>query len=144
MGQRQKRILWVTNGLPYPPHSGFRLHDFHLIQQASQHYSIILCCLLEFAEEARYIDEMKRYCEDVHVVLAQARSFGEHLKAMIRSILSGRPLATRSFYYEALADKIRHIAATQNIDLFQIEHSFRTIPQLSAGAEFLQNSPVAS
>lgn len=124
MKQRRKRILWVTNGLPYPPHSGFRQHDFHLITQAAQHYSIILCSLLESAEEVKLLDHIRPYCEDIAATVARRHTFKDHLPGVIDCLLSGRPLATHSFYDEKLAAYIREIASARHIDLVQIEHSF--------------------
>lgn len=118
------RILFVTNGLPYPPHSGVRVRDFNLIKNVSKNHSVLLLSLLEFPEEVEHLQELKKRCDLVDFVIAKRRSIMENFTAIMRGSFSSRPLATHSYYYEELASKICEVAAHWQIDIIQIEHSF--------------------
>jgi hypothetical protein len=59
------RILFVTFGLPYPPDSGVRIHDFHLIKNISRHDSVLLLSLIISPEQVEYVDQLRRYCDMV-------------------------------------------------------------------------------
>lgn len=118
------RILFVTYGLPYPPHSGVRLHDFNLIKNLSRYHSILLLSLLEFPEEVEQVPHLRPYCELVEVVVARRRSFWEQVTGIGRGLLAGRPIATHPFFYHELACKIREVMTRWDVDIIQIEHSF--------------------
>lgn len=118
------KILYITYGLPYPPHSGGRIRDFHLIRQISAQHSVSVLSLLESPEERRGPADFENYCEQVDTVLAAPRSWPEHLRGAARALASGRPLATHPFYYPEMAARVRALATTWNPDIVQIEHSF--------------------
>ncbi len=118
------RILFVTYGLPFPPDSGGRIHDFHLLKNISRHHSVLLLSLLEFPEEINRVKELEKYCDLVDVALKKRRSLWQHLKGILRCLLVGQPVATHDYYYSDMADKIREVVSTGNIDIVQIENSF--------------------
>ena len=118
------RILFVTYGLPYPPDSGGRIHDFNLLKNISRHHSVLLLSLLEFPEEINKVPTLGKYCDFIDVVIKGRRSLWQHFKGFLRCLLVGQPIATHDFYYSDMADKIREVVATGDIDIVQIENSF--------------------
>jgi sugar transferase (PEP-CTERM/EpsH1 system associated) len=118
------RILFITFGLPYPPDSGVRIHDFYLIKNVSQHHSVLLLSLITSPQQVKYIEQIGKYCDFVDFVVVKPRSIKEHASAIVQSLLSGRPLATHPFFYEEMVSKIREVVTNWNVDIVQIEHSF--------------------
>ncbi len=118
------RILFVTYGLPYPPDSGGRIHDFNLLKNISKYHSVLLLSLLEFPEEINKVPKLRKYCDLIDVVLKERRTLWQHFKGVLRCLLVGQPIATHDFYYPDMADKIREVVATRDIDIIQIENSF--------------------
>jgi sugar transferase (PEP-CTERM/EpsH1 system associated) len=119
-----KRILLINSGFPYPPTSGARIRDFHLIRQVSQAFKIVLLCLLQFPEERDRVEGLKPYCETIEVVSPIPQTFFANITGALRALLNRNPLAAYPYYSPQLAQKLREILKQQQIDVIQIEHSF--------------------
>jgi hypothetical protein len=109
------RILFVTFGLPYPPDSGVKIHDFHLIKNISRHHSVFLLSLITKPEQVEFLPQLRQYCDLVDFVLEKPRSLGEHIPGIFRGFLAGRPLATHPFYYDEMASKVREIVTNWDV-----------------------------
>ncbi|MER3446056.1 MAG: hypothetical protein C4291_04115 [Candidatus Dadabacteria bacterium] len=118
------RILFITFGLPYPPDSGVRIHDFYLIKNVSKHHSVLVLSLIKSPEQVEHIKKLRQYCDYVDFVLERPRSIREHISGIICDLLNGRPLATHPFFYEEMASRIHEVLTKWNVDVVQIEHSF--------------------
>jgi sugar transferase (PEP-CTERM/EpsH1 system associated) len=114
------RVLLVTLGLPYPPDSGTRIRDFNLLRQLSGSVQVCLCSLLTEDLPPDWI-ELERYCETIETFRPPASSTW---RSLLRGFGSGRPLATRPYYFVGMEQKIRGIVQSRAIDVVQIEHSF--------------------
>jgi sugar transferase (PEP-CTERM/EpsH1 system associated) len=121
---RKMRILFVTFGLPYPPDSGVRIHDFYLIKNVSQHHSVSLLSLITSPEQEKHVNGLRRYCDRVDFVMAKPRRVREHLSGVMRGVLAGRPLATHPYFYDEMASKIHELVKNRGVDIVQVEHSF--------------------
>ncbi len=117
-------VLFVTYGLPYPPDRGPRIRDSFLIKSVSRRHDVLLLSLLDSPEQMRYLSQMERHCRLVDAIVARPRSPAEHIRGVLRGVLSGRPPATHPFFYEEMAAKIREVTTRRNVDIVQIEHSF--------------------
>jgi polysaccharide biosynthesis protein PslH len=119
------RILFVTYGLPYPPDSGARMHDFHLIREIARHARVVVCSLAIGPTDPAHVAELRRFCEAVEVVPGGEgqRPFRAQVADGIRSFFAGRPLAMLPFHFPAMAAKLREMIVRYDIDLLQIEHS---------------------
>ncbi|MEJ8569373.1 glycosyltransferase [Elongatibacter sediminis] len=117
------KILYVTYGLPVPPSSGARLRDFHLIRRVARHHEVYVLSLLEPQDDLRRTAEAGSFCAQVDGVAADRGPVGSSLMA-IRGLLRGRPAATATYYYPALARRIRELTRQHRFDLVQFEHSF--------------------
>lgn len=118
------RILFITFGLPYPPDSGVRIHDFYLIKNVSQHHSVLLLSLITSPQQDEYIEQIGKYCDFVDFVVAKTRSVREQIFGIVQSLCSSRPLATHTFIYDEMLIKIKEAVNKWNVDVVQIEHSF--------------------
>jgi sugar transferase (PEP-CTERM/EpsH1 system associated) len=118
------RILFVTYGLPYPPDSGVRLHDFHLIKNVSKYYRVFLLSLITEFDQAKYLDDLREYCEHVDVVAARNRSVWEQVREVGRHLRARFPVATVPFVYDEMMSKITECVTQHQVDIVQIEHSF--------------------
>lgn len=115
------KILYVTYGLPYPPDSGARARDFHLITRTARHARVFLCSLAATPDDAKHAAAMKPYCESVEVYEPRP---GWRLGDALRGARAGRPLAMHTFFFPEMADRIRRTIAEQGIGVLEIEHSF--------------------
>jgi glycosyltransferase involved in cell wall biosynthesis len=108
-------VLWVTFGLPYPPDSGVRLRDFHLIREASRSARILLFSLIPpgSADDA---GELREFCDSVETWAMPSGL------PPLRSLLRIPAGAWRNLF-PAAAERIRAIALAERPDVVQIEHS---------------------
>jgi polysaccharide biosynthesis protein PslH len=118
------RIVFVTDGLPYPPHSGARLRDFHLIRHATRKHRVTVLSQLESAHEAQHVPQFSRLCEHVETVYVPPRQPVATAWHAARWGLSGRPLAAFPFIHAAMIAKLRAIVAQGDVDVVQIEHAW--------------------
>jgi glycosyltransferase involved in cell wall biosynthesis len=108
-------VLWVTFGLPYPPDSGVRLRDFHLIREVSRSARILLFCLVPRGGAADP-GELRDFCDRIETWEMPA---GLPPLLLLARMPAG---AWRNFFPEAAA-RIRELALTERPDVVQIEHS---------------------
>lgn len=117
------RILFITLGVPYPPDSGPRIRDYHLIRAVAADHAVLVLSL-DSSPDDRAVLELRKWCEVVEVVPDTPRSVSEHLASVARGLLAGRPLAMHPFYRPEMAAAIRRILRQRAVDVVQIEHSF--------------------
>ena len=123
-GVNRPGVLYITYGFPYPPTSGMRLRDYHLIKAVSRRYDVSLLSLLERPEERADLDALRPYCASIDTVPATRRSRAEKAVGLARCVLGGRPLHSFVLGYPEMHARIRDIASRHDIRLVQIEHSY--------------------
>jgi glycosyltransferase involved in cell wall biosynthesis len=117
------KILYITYGIPDPPHGGALVHDFYLIRQFVQHHQVELFCLLEQPGKANNYIHLPQLQLPAH--LFSSTPFGLNLfPNLARHLLARRPLATFPFFSEQLAASLREKIRSESFDIIQIEHSF--------------------
>jgi polysaccharide biosynthesis protein PslH len=117
-------ILYVTYGLPYPPHAGGSVRDFLLLDHLANSHHIVLLCLTEEPVSDTALAELERRKIHTHVFPLHVDPQWNKLAALTRHLCARRPLATLPFYSESLARCIRDQIQTREFDVIQIEHSF--------------------
>lgn len=116
--------MWLTLGAPFPPDTGVRIRDYHLIRHVAQHHSVTLLSLLYSSDEIAALENLRGWCSEVDYLVMRPRSLRENASQFLAHIASGRPPATYPFYYPEMAQKIRNILQQNKPEIVQIEHSF--------------------
>ncbi|HEC91816.1 MAG TPA: glycosyltransferase [Candidatus Atribacteria bacterium] len=62
------KILYLTSRFPLPCYSGYQLRCMNFIKELSQYHDITLLSFVERTVNARYINELKKYCKEVITV----------------------------------------------------------------------------
>ena len=65
---RPIRILYLAHRCPYPPHSGDRIRNFHILRHLSQRYAVHLIYPSFSQTEQRQASALERYCASVRTV----------------------------------------------------------------------------
>ena len=115
---RRPRVLTLTYGLPYPPHSGGRLRDYHLLRALAADCDQTLLSLLEFPEEAAHVNALAPYCRRVEVVPSAPPG---RWRAM-RAAAHGWPPALARYYAPELIARLHALLAAEPFDIVQIEN----------------------
>ena len=109
------KVLWVTFGLAYPPDTGFRQRDYHLIREISRHAEIVLFSLIP-PGGVTDPGELARICARVETWQMPRRLPPAGGLARIRAG------AWHNFYPGAAA-RLAALAEAEQPDIVQIEHS---------------------
>lgn len=112
------RLLLLTPQLPYPPHQGTSLRNYHLIAQLAQRHQV---CLLSFLEPDQSLDNagpLRGLCEWVDVVPVPQRSSRSRLRQMLTT---RQPDMAWRLWSQDFRDRlVRHLAEA-TFDVVQIE-----------------------
>jgi sugar transferase (PEP-CTERM/EpsH1 system associated) len=112
----QRRILFLTPQLPYPPEQGTAIRNYHLIAQAATRYDV---SLLSFAEPgATDPGPLAQICSRVEVVPAPRRSLAQRLRTLLAS---RAPDMARRLASEPFARTLRSMLAEGRYDTVQVE-----------------------
>lgn len=124
-------VLFITYGLPYPPHTGARMRDFFLLREIARRHRVTCICLLEESKEAQHIPALEQLGIVVSGVNLAPTAHAEWMRSTARHFVKGYPPATLGFWNAKLFDRVGEFAATGAFDIAQIEHSF-LVPYLDA------------
>lgn len=112
----QRRILFLTPQLPYPPEQGTAIRNYHLIAQAATRYDV---SLLSFAESgAAHPGLLAELCSHVQTVPVPRRSQTQRLKTLLTS---RAPDMAHRLASPEFAQALRDILAQGRFDIVQVE-----------------------
>lgn len=121
------RILLLSNDVPYPPNSGYRLRLYNLLYRIAKEHDIWLVTFLPEYEKLTDLDYLSSICREVVIVpLAYQGALANPWKAM-RYFLMGNPPDLRMYDSREFAEKIRALISRIDFDIIQIEDSHMSI-----------------
>lgn len=109
------RILYLAHRIPYPPNKGDKLRAFNEIKFFAKHHTIDLFTLYDDPDDAKYINSLKEYCENV-----EAEFIHPSLKKIMSllTLLSSEKSCTEYYFYSRKLHKIlRQYVNKKNYDL---------------------------
>lgn len=134
-------ILVLTPQLPYPPHQGTSLRNYHIIRGLGQRHAITL---LSFREENQTADPetiapLLSLCTAVHTEPVPARGYGRRLKQLLTT---RRPDMVHRLNSPAFAGTLRRLLREQLFEVVQVEglelaHTIGLIHAVSPGSKIL-------
>jgi sugar transferase (PEP-CTERM/EpsH1 system associated) len=123
-------ILLLTPQLPYPPHQGTSLRNWHILRGLAERHTV---SLLSFAETdpAHIPAPLAALCARVETVPAPQRTTAQRLAHLLRR---GSPDMAQRLASDALATALQRRLATEPPDIVQIEglEMAHTIPTIRA------------
>lgn len=84
-----QHLLFLTHRIPYPPNKGDKLRSFHMLRYLSERYCVHLGCFIDDADDVRYIDEVRKYCEYAHFARLNR---GRKKLLCLEGLFTGQPL----------------------------------------------------
>jgi len=110
------KILMLTPYLPYPPSSGGQVRSYNLIKNLAKDHKITLFSLIKYDQEKKYVKDLKKYCEEIHVFKRAERPwtlrnifktvFGFYPFLVIRNLSSKEKIAIKKKLKETKYDLI--------------------------------------
>ena len=124
------KLLILTSRFPFPIEKGDKLRIYHQIRLLSQRHKIILCALSEEEVSENHQEELKKYCDEIHLFKLRRSSFLFH---MIRPLFSALPWQVAYFHRFGIHRKIRKIIRKTAPDLIycQLVRMARYVPKAS-------------
>lgn len=111
------RVLLLTPQLPYPPHQGTSLRNFHMLKALTQVADITLLSMIE-SENTADLAPLEPYCRVLPPVPVPERSQGTRIRQLISSPLPDMGLRLRS---EAFASALDEALRSGDYAAVQIE-----------------------
>ncbi len=113
-------LLLLTPQLPYPPHQGTSLRNFHIIRGLADHHAITLLSFLEDNQSADPAANAPLYalCQRIETVPVPCRSKGRRLGQMLTT---RRPDMEHRLHSPAFAARLRDLLRREAFDVVQVE-----------------------
>lgn len=112
------KLLMVTHRLPYPPHRGDRIRNWHVLEQLSTQFEVYLACP---TDEPIYIEAWLSTKKRVHALAVEPlRSPIRHAYRQMRALawtLRGASLTEGLFYSRALKHEINNWVRANRIEV---------------------------
>ncbi|MDO8638482.1 MAG: glycosyltransferase family 4 protein [Candidatus Daviesbacteria bacterium] len=113
------KILMLTPYLPYPPSSGGQIRSYNLIKQLSKKHQITLCSLIKYESEKKYIDNLKKYCQEVFVFKRAEHPWS--ISNILKTATSLYPFLVIRNYSKDEKKKIQEILQNHHFDIIHAE-----------------------
>lgn len=125
------RILQIVPQLPYPPDTGGRTANFHVLKYLSRRHTMTLVSFVT-PESEPHVPALAPYCDRIVTVPHRA----EYVKRdMLLNLFSSTPYTMAKFRLETMWETIREIAGSGSVDLAHIDqlHMAHYVGALPAG-----------
>jgi glycosyltransferase involved in cell wall biosynthesis len=132
-----RRILFVTQQLPWPRDSGGNIRTYFMLQELARRYEVVLCSTSDGSAAAREGESvLGEFCSAVHLVpdVKRNSSLGQ-ARGVLASLVRGKPAVMLYNENRALAEVVRRELSGAPFDSVHLNH-LDTTPYLD-----FSNSP---
>jgi polysaccharide biosynthesis protein PslH len=128
------RVLYLTQVLPYPPHSGAKVRQYHMLRHLARRHEVTLVSFIRQEDPPEAIAHLAEICQAVHTVPIR-RSAWRNLRAGVEGVLTGGPIVVaRDEMAEMSATLHRLVGETQYNVIHADQLSMAGYGQLAARA----------
>ena len=114
------KVLLLTPQLPYPPHQGTSLRNFHIIRGLAQACEVSLLSFLEPGQSvvAEQIGPLEELCQRIETVPVPQRTMGMRLQQLLAT---RRPDMAHRLFSPAFTAQLLQMLQVDDFDIVQIE-----------------------
>ena len=114
------KVLLLTPQLPYPPHQGTSLRNFHIIRGLTAACQVSLLSFLEPGQTAvpEQIRPLVELCQQIETVLVPQRTISKRLYQLLAT---RRPDMAHRLFSQAFNIKLLQLLQAEDFDVVQIE-----------------------
>ncbi|GAH78005.1 unnamed protein product, partial [marine sediment metagenome] len=116
------RILVISEDLWYPPNYGDALRQYYLLRNLSHEHSYVWCCRYRSRRTQDEKDEGANFARSESLLIPKP-SIGVKVAKTLPCFISGTPIKQAAYNFKVLQKRIRHLTATEDFDIVQIEHT---------------------
>lgn len=117
----------LTPYIPYPPSSGGQVRSINLLKFLSKNHDIHLVSLIKNDKEAKYADELKKYCSKVYTCKRSESPWT--FKNVSKSIFGKYPFLVNRNYSSEAEKLVKDLLQSENFDLIHAE-TFYIMPHI--------------
>lgn len=110
----RRKILYLTNRVPYPPDKGDRIRTFHQIDRLALHHDVYCATFTERPSDAARVHKLRRWCRDILAIPWNKRT--ATMRAA-RSWIGGGTLTHGAYEHPVMARQISRWAERQHFDV---------------------------
>jgi len=121
------KILMLTPYLPYPLLSGGQIRTYNLLKKLADKHEITLFALIKDQNEKRYVPEIAKFCQKVHVFKRSKNPFT--LKNILKTGFSSYPFLVMRNHVPEIIGAVKKELASQKYDLIHAE-TFYMVPHI--------------
>jgi glycosyltransferase involved in cell wall biosynthesis len=129
------KVLLLTPQLPYPPHQGTSLRNFHIIRGLAQTCEVSLLSFLEPGQSvaADDIGPLAELCQRIETVPVPQRTMGKRLQQLVAT---RRPDMAHRLFSQAFTIRLLQMLQADDYDIVQIEgiELVRYLPVIRQGS----------
>ena len=128
------RILFLTPQLPFPPHQGTQIRNYHLLRAAAAVHQVDLVSFVRSGESLHKASQLQKLCGQIWVLPAPSeRTKAARLETVLFSTEPDLAVRLRS---DGLTDILRAVANGNRYDVIQVEglEMARYLPIVRAAA----------
>ena len=109
----RRKILYLTNRVPYPPDKGDRIRTFHQIDRLSLRHDVYCATFTESSADLARAERLRRWCRDV---MTTPFSKGPALARAAATWLAGGTLSHGAYHHRGFADRLDAWRQRQTFD----------------------------
>ncbi|MEH7288440.1 glycosyltransferase [Priestia aryabhattai] len=120
-----KKILFITNLIPYPLDNGGKIKSYNTIVALSKIYNIDLLCFANSQDELKHVDALKDITDNVNVVvktLVRSSSKSAFIKDYASSLFSAWPYSINKFYDNRFKEHLLTYIKKNTYDFIYVDH----------------------
>jgi len=112
----RRSLLYLAREVPVPITSTNRLRTYNWLVHLSRRFDVTLVCAPEVAPPAEYLEAVRHYCTDLHVItpMPHSRGFTQRGVAELRYLLRGAPHESTRLRRRALRRQLAQLGATHD------------------------------
>jgi polysaccharide biosynthesis protein PslH len=112
------KVLFLTPQLPYPPHKGTTLRNYHLIRHVAARHETHLLSFVAPGDDPAHIDVLNGLCRSVTLVDAPIRT---KQRRAFDALTSPWPDMGLRLWSDAYAERLCELLAAHRFDVVQVE-----------------------
>lgn len=116
------KILFMTQVLPYPLHSGAKIRAYYVLRYLSQHHEVTLLSFTREDDKPEAVAHLRSFCHAVHTV-PMRRSLFRNLRAVAKASLTGQSII---IVRDEIAEMHRTIRGLLAAHAFDVIHADQT------------------
>jgi len=116
------KILFLTQVLPYPSHSGAKIRAYYVLRYLAQQHEVTLVSFVRTDDKSEAVAHLESFCHAVHTV-PMRRSLLQNLRAGVKASLTRQSIIIVRDEIPEMHRTIRDLLAAQSFDIVHADQT---------------------